>query len=118
MCQPNHQSIISGVVPGHDVQIATADVLEINDPCDFPGDSVTFTAQFDVVVTPSFRGGNHLLATNLTGAFYCVRAQANAMVEAGNGGSIVKEPFSFPGGRRFHFADPAGNVLAVWSDKG
>lgn len=34
------------------------------------------------------------------------------------GGSIVKETFSFPGGRRFHFADPNGNEYAVWSDKG
>lgn len=34
-----------------------------------------------------------------------------------NGGTIVKDIFSFPGGRRFHFADPAGNVLAVWSDR-
>jgi predicted enzyme related to lactoylglutathione lyase len=32
------------------------------------------------------------------------------------GGSIVREPFSFPGGRRFHFRDPSGNELAVWSD--
>jgi len=30
------------------------------------------------------------------------------------GGRIVKEIFSFPGGRRFHFADPNGNELAVW----
>jgi len=34
-----------------------------------------------------------------------------------NGGVIVKEIFSFPGGRRFHFTDPAGNELAVWSEK-
>ena len=33
------------------------------------------------------------------------------------GGRIVKPIFSFPGGRRFHFADPSGNELAVWSDK-
>ena len=32
------------------------------------------------------------------------------------GGDIVKEIFSFPGGRRFHFSDPSGNELAVWSD--
>lgn len=32
------------------------------------------------------------------------------------GGKTVKETFSFPGGRRFHFADPDGNILAVWSD--
>ena len=34
-----------------------------------------------------------------------------------SGGTIVKDIFSFPGGRRFHFADPNGNELAVWSDK-
>ncbi len=32
------------------------------------------------------------------------------------GGRIVKDVFSFPGGRRFHFEDPSGNELAVWSD--
>ena len=30
------------------------------------------------------------------------------------GGTIDEEPFEFPGGRRFHFTDPAGNSLAVW----
>jgi len=29
------------------------------------------------------------------------------------GGTITKETFSFPGGRRFHFRDPAGNELAA-----
>jgi predicted enzyme related to lactoylglutathione lyase len=33
------------------------------------------------------------------------------------GGKIKKEIFSFPGGRRFHFKDPNGNELAVWSDQ-
>jgi hypothetical protein len=32
------------------------------------------------------------------------------------GGAIVKEIFPFPGGRRFHFTDPSGNQLAVWSE--
>lgn len=32
------------------------------------------------------------------------------------GGAIVEPIFAFPGGRRFHFRDPAGNVLAVWSE--
>ncbi|MBO6576799.1 MAG: VOC family protein [Rhodothermales bacterium] len=32
------------------------------------------------------------------------------------GGRISREIFSFPGGRRFHFRDPSGNELAVWSD--
>jgi hypothetical protein len=30
------------------------------------------------------------------------------------GGKIVRPIFAFPGGRRFHFIDPAGNELAVW----
>jgi len=33
------------------------------------------------------------------------------------GGTIVKEPFAFPGGRRFHFVDPSGNELAVWAER-
>jgi predicted enzyme related to lactoylglutathione lyase len=32
-------------------------------------------------------------------------------------GTISKDIFSFPGGQRFHFIDPSGNELAVWSDK-
>jgi uncharacterized protein len=31
-------------------------------------------------------------------------------------GTITVPVFDFPGGRRFHFADHAGNVLGVWSE--
>ena len=31
------------------------------------------------------------------------------------GASISQEIFSFPGGRRFHFVDPAGTEYALWS---
>ena len=44
-----------------------------------------------------------------------LEASLEAVKEAG--GRISKEPFSFPGGRRFHFEDPSGNELAVWSDR-
>ena len=37
-----------------------------------------------------------------------------ARVEAA-GGAIIRPIFAFPGGRRFHFRDPAGNEMAVWS---
>jgi uncharacterized protein len=37
-----------------------------------------------------------------------------AILEAG--GEIVVAIFEFPGGKRFHFSDGAGNVLAVWSE--
>ena len=32
------------------------------------------------------------------------------------GGTIMRPIYSFPGGRRFHFRDPSGNELAVWSE--
>jgi len=32
------------------------------------------------------------------------------------GGEIIVPTFEFPGGRRFHFSDSVGNVLAVWSE--
>ena len=30
-------------------------------------------------------------------------------------GGTITERHAFPGGRRFHFRDPAGNVLGVWT---
>jgi len=38
-----------------------------------------------------------------------------AKIEAA-GAEIVRPIFAFPGGRRFHFRDPAGNELAVWGE--
>ena len=48
---------------------------------------------------------------------YAVDLEAIAKSVIEHDGKIVKEIFSFPGGRRFHFADPSGNELAVWSDQ-
>lgn len=47
---------------------------------------------------------------------YATDLEATRDKVTGSGGTIVKDIFSFPGGRRFHFADPHGNELAVWSD--
>jgi predicted enzyme related to lactoylglutathione lyase len=44
-----------------------------------------------------------------------LEAAHSRVVDAG--GIVTRAIFAFPGGRRFHFADPAGNELAVWSDK-
>jgi len=41
-------------------------------------------------------------------------ATEEAIIDAG--GTIAVPTFVFPGGRRFHFSDGAGNVLAVWSE--
>ncbi|GEK21795.1 VOC family protein [Cellulomonas xylanilytica] len=40
-------------------------------------------------------------------------ATVDAVVAAG--GTVVNGPYAFPGGRRFHFHDPAGNELGVWA---
>ena len=41
-----------------------------------------------------------------------VEAALDAVTKAG--GTIAKPIFAFPGGRRFHFIDPAGSEVAVW----
>ena len=38
---------------------------------------------------------------------------ASTAVEAA-GGSVVEKPYDYPGGRRFIFGDPDGNVLGVY----
>jgi hypothetical protein len=43
-----------------------------------------------------------------------LKATEEAIVAAG--GKIAVPTFDFPGGRRFHFTDGAGNTLAVWSE--
>jgi predicted enzyme related to lactoylglutathione lyase len=43
-----------------------------------------------------------------------LEASQRAVQDAG--GRIVMPIFAFPGGRRFHFTDPAGNELAVWAE--
>lgn len=45
---------------------------------------------------------------------YCENLEETLDAVENAGGVIVKPIFSFPGGRRFHFTDPAGNELAVW----
>jgi predicted enzyme related to lactoylglutathione lyase len=33
------------------------------------------------------------------------------------GGTLTKDIFSFPGGRRFQFTEPGGSEFSFWSDK-
>jgi uncharacterized protein len=47
---------------------------------------------------------------------YSANLEATQAAIAAAGGAIVVPTFSFPGGRRFHFSDGAGNLLAVWSE--
>jgi predicted enzyme related to lactoylglutathione lyase len=47
---------------------------------------------------------------------YAADLEAVASAVRAAGGEITKPVFDFPGGRRFHFRDPTGHELAVWSD--
>jgi len=63
---------------------------------------------------------SELSASTQTGSALIV-FYSNALEETqtkieGAGGTIIKPIFEFPGGRRFHFADPNKNEYAVWSD--
>ena len=42
-----------------------------------------------------------------------LKATETTIIDAG--GKIFKPTYSFPGGRRFHFHDPSGNELGVWT---
>lgn len=46
---------------------------------------------------------------------YSEDLDASAQTVRDNGGEVTMEPYAFPGGRRFHFTDPSGNELGVWS---
>lgn len=48
---------------------------------------------------------------------YSTELEASLDAVTAAGGTISTEPFTFPGGRRFHFTDPSGNELAVWSER-
>ena len=56
------------------------------------------------------RGGNVLVV------LYAQDLEATQAKIESAGGRITKPTFDFPGGRRFHFVDPAGNELAAWSE--
>jgi predicted enzyme related to lactoylglutathione lyase len=43
-----------------------------------------------------------------------LEAAFDSVIKAG--GVIARPIFDFPGGRRFHFIDPSGSELAVWSE--
>lgn len=49
--------------------------------------------------------------------FYCDHLEEARERVVSLGGTISRDIFTFPGGRRFHFLDPSGNEYAIWSDK-
>jgi predicted enzyme related to lactoylglutathione lyase len=72
-------------------------------------------AAFDEGLDGGFHAGEDATSKPLVILFARDLEAMQARVKAA-GGTIVKPISSFPGGRRFHFADPAGNELAVWTE--
>ncbi len=64
-------------------------------------------------------GGLHQSADARTGGplviLYSIDLEKTLAAVRAAGGKVVREPFAFPGGRRFQFVDPSGNELGVWS---
>lgn len=48
---------------------------------------------------------------------YSEDLDASAAAVTAAGGRIVSGPYEFPGGWRFHFTDPSGNELGIWSPR-
>lgn len=72
-------------------------------------------AAFDEGLDGGFDGDPELGTRVPLPVLYATDLEAmQARVEAA-GGIVVKPVYAFPGGRRFHFRDPAGSELAVWS---
>ncbi len=76
-----------------------------------------YTAFLDGRLTGGFWRGDAPASGTPLVVMYALDLEAIEQAIIDHGGSIVKETFSFPGGRRFHFADPCDNVLAVWTDR-
>ena len=55
--------------------------------------------------------------TNPLAVLYAENLESAALRVVSAGGTISKPAFEFPGGRRFHFTDPNGLELSVWSDR-
>ena len=63
-----------------------------------------------------FRRADEVTPGGLLVILYSGDLEATLAAVRDAGGKIVQEIFPFPGGRRFHFADPDGHELAVWSE--
>ena len=81
---------------------------------DWGPDYISFQAA-GAGIDGGFRKGEAQTGSPLI-VLYAVDLAATEKTIVAAGGSITVPTFDFPGGRRFHFSDGAGNELAVWSE--
>ncbi len=77
----------------------------------------TYTSFTDGHLDGGFTAGTPSGSNGPLVIVYSENLEASLTTITDCGGEITKSIYSFPGGRRFHFRDPAGNELAVWSDR-
>ena len=81
---------------------------------DYGPDYVAFQA-VEAGIDGGFRKGEAQTGSPLI-VLYASDLAATEKAIVAAGGTITVPTFEFPGGRRFHFNDYAGNELAVWSE--
>jgi hypothetical protein len=77
----------------------------------FNKESAGISGEFRLAGAAEAAGGGSPLIV-----LYSIDLKATEDAITAAGGRIVVLTFEFPGGRRFHFSDGLGNVLAVWSE--
>ena len=85
---------------------------------DYGPDYISFTAASAGIDGGFYRAGAHEPLPKVAPLIVLYSSDLKAIEDAivAAGGSVVVPTFEFPGGRRFHFSDGAGNLLAVWSE--
>ncbi|QDV52248.1 VOC family protein [Gimesia fumaroli] len=115
---PAHEKMNYVEFPSNDLA-ATKAFFEAAFGWSFTDYGPEYTAFSDEGLDGGFFKANLCSTTASGGAlivFYSERLEETlAKVEAA-GGTIIRPIFSFPGGRRFQFTEPAGNEFGVWSD--
>jgi len=85
---------------------------------DYGPDYVAFSAAESAIDGGFYRAGPHDPAPKTAPlvVLYSFDLKATEAAIVAAGGAIAVPAFEFPGGRRFHFSDGCGNILAVWSE--
>ncbi|MBA3658436.1 MAG: VOC family protein [Gemmatimonadales bacterium] len=76
-----------------------------------------YTSFEDGRLSGGFRGGEPARPGGPLVVLYATNLETAQAAVVAAGGKMTQPPFEFPGGRRFHFLDPSGHELAVWSDR-
>lgn len=116
MSQPEHDKRVDYVeFPSSDMQ-ATKTFYNQVFAWEFTDWGEEYTSFTDGRLSGGFYAGTPTPGNGALVVIYATDLEAVEQAVKDARGTIVQEIFSFPGGRRFHFNDPSGNQLAVWSD--